>query len=71
MYAIVHLLAEKKPSLFLQCQVHAREWVTGTMCAYVIDQLIADYRAGDDLATRMLDQTELHIVPFVNPGKSP
>lgn len=59
--------ARKKPSFFLQCQVHAREWITGATCAYITEQLVAAYRAGDELARRVFEETELHVVPFVNP----
>jgi len=67
MHALV-LTASSSPQqrFYFQCQIHAREWISGMTCAYVITYLLENHQK-DDAVTRILTESELHIVPFVNP----
>lgn len=65
----VHLTASNNPNrkkVYMQCQIHAREWITGATCMYIIDYLVSGYGQKDDV-TKILDSVELVAVPFVNP----
>lgn len=67
MHAIVLTAAKTpQPRFYFQCQIHAREWISGITCAYVLEHLLSKY-GKDDAVTRILDEAELHIIPFVNP----
>jgi len=35
-----------KPAIFLECGIHAREWVSPATCLYAIDELIASGQNG-------------------------
>ncbi|CAF0850217.1 unnamed protein product [Brachionus calyciflorus] len=54
-------------SVWLDCGIHAREWVSVATCVYFIDRLIKDFRNGDQMATNLLGYYEFHILPIVNP----
>jgi len=57
----------RKPAFYIQCQIHAREWISGATCNYLIWQFVEHYRANDALARRILNTAEIHLVPFTNP----
>lgn len=42
-----------QPRFYFQCQIHAREWISGMTCAYVIEYLLTKYKE-DDVVTRIL-----------------
>jgi len=44
---------------FLHCTIHAREWISTTTCAYIIEQLLT-------VNTNLLQYFEFHIVPVLN-----
>ncbi|XP_065833344.1 carboxypeptidase B-like isoform X2 [Oscarella lobularis] len=65
----VHITAgsgEEKLKIFLQCQIHAREWISGAVCMYIVDYLLENYGI-DERVTTILNELELIIIPFVNP----
>lgn len=55
-----------KPRIYWQCQIHAREWISGATCMFVVDYFVTNY-GSDDVVTKILDDMEIHVVPFVNP----
>jgi len=55
-----------KPKIYWQCQIHAREWISGATCMYVAEYFVESY-GRDDSVTQILDDMEIHIVPFTNP----
>lgn len=55
-----------RKKVYMQCQIHAREWVTGSTCMYIIDYLVKGYGKMNRV-TNILDNIELVAVPFVNP----
>ncbi|XP_022796978.1 carboxypeptidase B-like [Stylophora pistillata] len=55
-----------KPVIYIQCLVHAREWVSGTVCMYIADMLAQSY-GQDQKVTELLDKMDFVIVPVINP----
>ena len=48
-----------KPAIFMDCGIHAREWVSPAFCLYAIDQLVEDQA--------LLDLYDFYIIPVANP----
>lgn len=69
----VHITASTNPDrhkIYFQCQIHAREWISGAVCMYIVDNLITNYEGTDDVAEEVrdiLNNVEIIVVPFVNP----
>jgi hypothetical protein len=66
----VHITASSDPQrkIYFQCQIHAREWISGAVCMYVVNQLVSRYTDGSDpKVTEILNSAEFIVVPFVNP----
>ena len=59
-----------KPSLFFQCQIHAREWISGATCGYIINHLLENY-PNNGTETRVLDAFNLRAIPIINPSVRP
>lgn len=55
-----------KPRLVMDTQIHAREIAAGDMSWRFLDQLIDGY-GRDPRITRILDTTEIWLIPIVNP----
>jgi len=55
-----------KPSIYFQCQIHAREWISGATCNYIVNKLVTSYGTNSTV-TSLLDSVVFHIVPFTNP----
>ena len=55
-----------KPKIYFQCQIHAREHISGAVCNYVVNHLLNGY-GNDTQITNLLDSIEYIVVPFVNP----
>ena len=58
--------AANTPKIYFQCQIHAREWISGAVCMYVANYLAQSYGTNATV-TSLLDSVEFVIVPFVNP----
>ncbi|OQR69829.1 mast cell carboxypeptidase A-like [Tropilaelaps mercedesae] len=54
---------ERKPVIFIECGMHAREWASISTCLYMIDELVTNQESHKDL----LDRFNFHIVPCSNP----
>jgi murein tripeptide amidase MpaA len=54
-------------NVWIDCGIHAREWITPSTCIYFIDKLIRDYRSGNPAAVSLLSYFEFHILPLQNP----
>ena len=50
-----------KPAIFLDCGIHAREWVSPAFCLYALDQLVEEKSAG------LLEKFDFYLVPVANP----
>lgn len=57
----------KKFGLYVQSQVHAREWLAGPTCVYLLQQLVLDWKANDPDARAILNALEFTFVPLMNP----
>ncbi|KAK8762111.1 hypothetical protein V5799_026624 [Amblyomma americanum] len=63
----VHIKAkENLPIVFLECGIHAREWISHSTCLYIIDQLATQYDKDEDIR-RLVSKYEWRIYPIVNP----
>ena len=50
-----------KPAIFMDCGIHAREWVSPAFCLYALDKLL------DGASNGLLQQYDLYIIPVANP----
>jgi murein tripeptide amidase MpaA len=65
----LHITASKSPErlkYYIQCQIHAREWISGATCQYLAKKLVESYTT-DHKVKNLLDQLEFVMVPVVNP----
>jgi hypothetical protein len=58
--------SEDKKKIYFQCQTHAREWITGAVCMFIVDHLLSQY-GHSERVTNLLERLEFLVVPFVNP----
>lgn len=55
-----------KKTIYVQCQIHAREWISGAVCQYIVDNLLANYGSVQNV-TSLFKTTNFVFVPFTNP----
>ncbi|EFX84965.1 hypothetical protein DAPPUDRAFT_194294 [Daphnia pulex] len=55
-----------KQIIFLECGVHAREWITESTCIWIFDQLASGYGVDPEI-TALVDKYDWIIVPTSNP----
>ncbi|KAJ7370290.1 corticosteroid- binding protein [Desmophyllum pertusum] len=54
-----------KPVFFIECGIHAREWISPATCMYIIDEMTQKY--GNDPSVRaLLDKMDFIILPVFN-----
>ncbi|XP_022796974.1 carboxypeptidase B-like [Stylophora pistillata] len=54
-----------KPLVFINCGIHAREWVSPATCMYIIEQLTSQYP--DDITVRqVLNKVDFVVMPVFN-----
>ena len=51
----------RKPNIWIEAGIHAREWIAPAMATYIIDQLLHNAQDG------FLDELNFHILPIANP----
>jgi hypothetical protein len=56
-----------RPYIYQQCQIHAREWVSGTTCQYIMHTLLHRYKLGNQVAKDILNAFNFALVVVVNP----
>lgn len=54
-----------KKTFFMNCGIHAREWVSPATCMYVIKQIVSKY-GKDESVTNLLDKMDFIIMPVLN-----
>jgi len=54
-----------KPVFFMNCGIHAREWVSPATCMYMIKQIVSKY-GRDSNVTEMLNKMDFVIMPVLN-----
>uniref|UniRef100_A0A1X7V0C7 Peptidase M14 domain-containing protein n=1 Tax=Amphimedon queenslandica TaxID=400682 RepID=A0A1X7V0C7_AMPQE len=52
--------------IYFQCQIHAREWISGATCMYIADSL-TNNPDGSERISNILQNVEIIFVPLVNP----
>ncbi|KAL9959386.1 hypothetical protein ACROYT_G032708 [Oculina patagonica] len=57
--------AANKKVFFMNCGIHAREWVSPATCMYMIKQIVSKY-GKDSSVTTMLDKMDFVIMPVLN-----
>jgi len=57
--------ALNKKVFFMNCGIHAREWVSPATCMYIIKQIVSKY-GKDKSVTAMLDKMDFVIMPVLN-----
>jgi len=65
----VHITASTSSDtmkIYFQCQIHAREWISGATCNYIASYLVENYDKNEQV-TNLLKEIEFIFVPFVNP----
>jgi murein tripeptide amidase MpaA len=60
---------ENEPEVLFTCNQHAREHLTTEMCLHIVQRLTSGY-ATDSAIKRLVDNTEIYVVPSVNPDGS-
>ena len=54
---------DKKPVVWIQCGVHAREWISISSCMYILDRLTSE----NEVKEALLPRFDFYIMPVVNP----
>lgn len=55
-----------KPDIWIDCGIHAREWITPATCLWGINYLLTGY-GSDQAATELLDAYDVFFLPVNNP----
>ncbi|XP_031556610.1 carboxypeptidase B-like [Actinia tenebrosa] len=55
-----------KPVMFINCGIHAREWVAPATCIYMLEQFVNEYNT-DATIKATLDKMDFIILPVFNP----
>ena len=53
--------SSNKETIFFECGIHAREWISVAACLYMTNQLLTDSKNNE-----LLDKYEFIIVPSLN-----
>jgi murein tripeptide amidase MpaA len=64
---IVLKTATSQRAIWIDCGIHAREWVSPASCVYLINQIIREYRANEPQTVALLNKYEIHVLPLLNP----
>ncbi|XP_066976654.1 carboxypeptidase B-like [Macrobrachium rosenbergii] len=56
----------EKPIAWIDCGIHAREWITHSTCVYGLDYLTREY-GKDQEVTEFLDKYDIYLMPVYNP----
>eukprot|EP00794_Sanderia_malayensis_P006276 gene6276-6997_t len=54
-----------KKTVFFNCAIHAREWITAATCMFMINQMLTMYRR-DSTVKAMLDKVDWIVLPVLN-----
>ncbi|XP_064645163.1 carboxypeptidase B-like [Lineus longissimus] len=56
-----------KPAIWIDCGIHAREWISPATCVYTIYRFITDFTRGYSRVTSLLRKFDFYIMPNANP----
>ncbi|KAF6716702.1 Carboxypeptidase B [Oryzias melastigma] len=54
-----------KPAIFLDCGIHAREWISPAFCQWFVKEALDTY-GSDSQMTSLLDQMDVYVLPVFN-----
>ncbi|XP_048398140.1 carboxypeptidase B-like [Stegostoma tigrinum] len=54
-----------KPAIFMDCGIHAREWISPAFCQWFVKEAVTNYGI-DSTMTALLDKLDFLIVPVIN-----
>lgn len=55
-----------KPIIYIDCAIHAREWIALSTCMYIANRLLTDYEF-DPKVKKLVDTFDWYIIPVANP----
>eukprot|EP00004_Rigifila_ramosa_P006325 TRINITY_DN1702_c0_g1_i1.p1 TRINITY_DN1702_c0_g1~~TRINITY_DN1702_c0_g1_i1.p1 ORF type:complete len:425 (-),score=118.92 TRINITY_DN1702_c0_g1_i1:44-1285(-) len=64
--SVTSSVGANKPQIYIQANIHAREWITNAAIQFFYYSLLTLYGT-DQYVTQALDTTEILIIPIVNP----
>ncbi|GCB60199.1 hypothetical protein scyTo_0014128 [Scyliorhinus torazame] len=56
---------QSKPAIFMDCGIHAREWISPAFCQWFVKEAVATY-GSDPTITKVLDTMDFFVVPVIN-----
>ncbi|XP_038672554.1 carboxypeptidase B-like isoform X2 [Scyliorhinus canicula] len=56
---------QTKPAIFMDCGIHAREWISPAFCQWFVKEAVATY-GSDPTITKVLDTMDFFVVPVFN-----
>uniref|UniRef100_A0A8D2Q6U2 Peptidase M14 domain-containing protein n=1 Tax=Varanus komodoensis TaxID=61221 RepID=A0A8D2Q6U2_VARKO len=59
------LKSGKKKVIFMDCGIHAREWISSAFCQWFVMQAVRTY-GNDKVMTKLLDNLNFYVVPVLN-----
>ncbi|XP_067851121.1 carboxypeptidase B-like [Heptranchias perlo] len=54
-----------KPAIFMDCGIHAREWISPAFCQWFVQEVVSTY-GSDPTITKVLDTMDFLVVPVIN-----
>uniref|UniRef100_A0A3Q1EQQ4 Carboxypeptidase B n=1 Tax=Acanthochromis polyacanthus TaxID=80966 RepID=A0A3Q1EQQ4_9TELE len=57
--------SSQKPAIFLDCGIHAREWISPAFCQWFVNEALTTY-GSDAQMTSLLDQMDVFVLPLFN-----
>ncbi|XP_075906569.1 carboxypeptidase B [Nelusetta ayraudi] len=54
-----------KPAIFMDCGIHAREWISPAFCQWFVNEALTTY-GGNAAMTSLLDQMDVYVLPVFN-----
>nr|XP_057907868.1 carboxypeptidase B2 [Doryrhamphus excisus] len=58
--------SENKKAMWIDCGIHAREWISPAFCLWFIQYSLAFYKQNKDI-TDILDNMNVYVLPVMNP----
>ncbi|XP_060690514.1 carboxypeptidase B-like isoform X1 [Hemiscyllium ocellatum] len=56
---------QPKPAIFMDCGIHAREWISPAFCQWFVKEAVSTY-GSDPIMTKVLDTMDFFVVPVIN-----
>ncbi|XP_058499173.1 carboxypeptidase B [Solea solea] len=57
--------SSSKPAIFMDCGIHAREWISTAFCQWFVKEALSTY-GQDQQMTSLLDQMDVYVLPVFN-----